>query len=132
MNHALDSSAMIAYLRLEPGATTVAQMLKDRGTCYAHTMNLLEVYYGFVRRDGERRALQAMSDLATAGVIEKRTMNRAFVYRVGKLKARGGIALPDCFCIALAQDIGGEVVTTDHNEFDPLVPLNIVPITFIR
>jgi predicted nucleic acid-binding protein len=44
----------------------------------------------------------------------------------------GRISLADCFCIVLAQELSGEVVTSDHHEFDPLVPLNLVPITFIR
>ena len=52
--------------------------------------------------------------------------------RVGGHKSRGGISLPDCFCIALAEELSAEVVTTDHGEFDRLVPLGIVPIKFIR
>ena len=59
-------------------------------------------------------------------------MNRRFWQRVGGLKARGRISLADCFCIVLAQELSGEVVTSDHHEFDPLVPLGIVPIRFIR
>ncbi len=132
MKHILDACAMIAFLRLEPGERVVAEMLKDKGSCYAHSMNLIEVYYDFIRKHSEPTARQALADLAAAGVIEKRTMNRKFIYRVGQLKARGRISLPDCFCISLAQDLGGEVITSDHHEFDPLVPLNIVPITFIR
>jgi predicted DNA-binding protein (UPF0278 family) len=59
-------------------------------------------------------------------------MGRRFLQRVGDHKARGRISLPDCFCIALAQELSAEVVTSDHGEFDPLVPLGIVPIKFIR
>ncbi len=59
-------------------------------------------------------------------------MNRDFAERVGQLKARGRISLADCFCIALAQTLSGQVVTTDHHEFDAIVPLGIVPIYFIR
>ena len=124
---------MIAYLRGETGGTMVDGFLKapaDR--CYAHTINLLEVYYGFVRHHGEPTARQALRDLKTAGLIERRTMSQSFTRRVGQLKARGRISLADCFCIVLAQDISGQVVTSDHHEFDPLIPLGIVPICFIR
>lgn len=62
----------------------------------------------------------------------RRDMSQPFWKRAGRLKARGGISIPDCFCIVLAQQVGGEVVTSDHHEFDPLVPLGIVPILFIR
>jgi PIN domain nuclease of toxin-antitoxin system len=133
MNHALDACAMIAYLRGEAGGTVVDGFLNTTGDrCYAHTLNLLEVYYDFIRKHNEPIARQALADLATAGVIERRTMSRAFTRRVGQLKARGRISLADCFCIVLAQDISGQVVTSDHHEFDPLVSLGIVSITFIR
>ena len=45
MNHAFDACAMIAYLRGEPGGAVVDGFLNtpaDR--CYAHTINLLEMY----------------------------------------------------------------------------------------
>jgi hypothetical protein len=133
MNHALDACAMIAYLRGEPGGTVVEGFLNaptDR--CYAHTINLLEVYYDFIRKHSEPIARQALKDLTTAGVIERRSMSKRFVLRVGQLKARGRISIADCFCIVLAQDLSGQVATSDHHEFDALVPLGIVPILFIR
>ena len=34
--------------------------------------------------------------------------------------------------IALAKQLAGEVVTSDHHEFDALVPLGLCPIRFIR
>jgi len=124
---------MIAYLRGEPGGSVVNVLLDaPADTCYAHTINLLEVYYDFIRKHNEPVAWQALQDLATAGVIERRTLTQKFARRVGQLKARGRISLADCFCIVLAQDIGGQVVTSDHGEFDAIVPLDIVPIKFIR
>ena len=133
MNHALDACAMIAYLRGEPGGTVVDGFLNNPADkCYAHTINLLEVYYDFIRKHNEPIARQALADLAAVGVSERRTMSKPFVLRVGQLKARGRISLADCFCIALAQDLSGQVVTSDHHEFDPLLPLAIVPIHFIR
>jgi len=101
-------------------------------TCYAHTINLLEVYYDFIRKYNEPVARQALADLAAAGVIERRDMDTSFVLRVGQLKAEGRISLADCFCIVLAQEISAQVVTSDHHEFDPLVPPGIVRIHFIR
>ena len=133
MNHALDACAMIAYLRGETGGAVIDGFLNaPTDLCYAHTVNLLEVYYDFIRRHDEPTARQALQDLATAGVIERRTLNKPFVRRVGQLKARGRISLADCFCVVLAQKVSGQVVTSDHHEFGPLVPLGIVPIMFIR
>ena len=73
MKYALDACAMIAYLRGESGSADVAALLTDPGsTCYAHTINLLEVYYDFIRRYDERAARLALATLAADGVVERR------------------------------------------------------------
>ncbi len=124
---------MVAYLSGEPGAIVVDNLLNDpNAVCYAHSLNLCEVFYDAIRRTTVAQAHQTIIDLRGAGVIERRDLSRAFWQRVGAHKARGRISLPDCFCISLAQELAGEVVTSDHGEFDPLVPLAIVPINFIR
>jgi PIN domain nuclease of toxin-antitoxin system len=131
--YVFDASAMIAYLSGEPGAKVVDVLLTDPDAkCFAHSLNLCEVFYDAIRRTDARCARQTIRDLRAAGVIERRDLSRPFWQRVGSHKVRGRISLPDCFCITLAQALSGEVVTSDHHEFDPLVSLNIVPITFIR
>jgi PIN domain nuclease of toxin-antitoxin system len=133
VNYALDACAMIAYLRGELGGTVVDGFLNSpTDTCYAHSINLLEVYYDFIRKHDEPTARQALGDLRAVGVITRRDMNQPYLHQVGQLKARGRISLADCFCIVLAQTLSGQVVTSDHHEFDPLVPLGIVTIHFIR
>jgi len=133
VNHVLDACAMLAYLKGEPGAEVVATLLADpEGACYAHAVNLCEVYYDFLRQSDERTAREAVSDLLADGVVERRDLSRGFWERVGTHKARGRISLADCFCIALAQHLSAALVTTDHKEFDPLVSRGICPIHFIR
>ncbi len=129
----LDASAMVAYANGEPGGDVVDALLRDPDVfCYAHAINRCEVFYGALRATDERTARQLISDLYADGVVERRYLSRRFWSRVGRLKSRGGISLADCFCVALAQQLGGQVVTADHREFDPLVPLGICPILFIR
>jgi hypothetical protein len=124
---------MVAYLEGEPGGAVVAALLADpNAVCYAHSINLCEVFYQAIRRSGLPSAHAAMASLWADGVIERRDMSRLFWQRAGQHKARGRISLPDCLCISLAQELGGEVVTSDHHEFDPLVPLGITHINFIR
>ena len=132
--HVLDASAMVAYLAGESGAIVVDDLLNNpEALCYAHSINLGEVYYDCLRTTGDRRgARKTIIDLFAAGVIERREMSRRFWMRVGGLKARGRISLADCFCIGLAKQLSCEVVSSDHHELDPLVPLGIVPIRFIR
>ncbi|MDQ2731918.1 MAG: PIN domain-containing protein [Armatimonadota bacterium] len=131
--HVLDASAMVAYLRCEPGSTVVRDLLAEpTALCYAHSINLCEVYYQSVRQSNPTTAAATIASLYADSVIERRDISRRFWQRVGQHKSRGRISLADCFCISLAQELAGEVVTSDHGEFDPLVPLNIVPINFIR
>jgi PIN domain nuclease of toxin-antitoxin system len=133
VNHILDACAMIAYLRGEPGGSLVEGFLQDQvSACYSHSINLCEVYYALIRNSDEPTARQAIDDLLAAGVLERTDMDRGFWSRAGEHKARGNISLPDCFCLALAQELSGQVVTSDHGEFDAIVPLGLCPIFFIR
>ena len=131
--HVLDASAMVAYITAELGGSVVRSLLLDSRTiCYAHSVNLCEVYYDIIRRGDANSAKEAVESLFADGVIERQDMSRQFWQKVGKLKSRGRISIADCFAIAFAQELSGEVVTANHHEFDPLVPLGIVPIQFIR
>jgi PIN domain nuclease of toxin-antitoxin system len=131
--HVLDASALVAYIGGEPGGAVVASLLSDPSAlCYAHSVNLCEVYYDSLRAAGPASARRVIATLFADGVVERRDMNRRFWQRVGALKARGRISLADCFCIALAQELQAEVVTSDRREFGPIVSLGIVPVRFIR
>lgn len=124
---------MVAYLRGEPGGNIVAGLLVDPDvTCYAHAMNLLEVYYETSRARGTLQARAAIDTLLADGVIVRRDFSRAFWEQIGELKARGRISIADCFCLMLARELGGEVYTSDRHEFTALIPLGICPINFIR
>src|SRR5438105_11436 len=117
-----DACALIAYLRGEPGDIVVEGYLLDPNTtCYAHAINICEVYYAFIRTDGVSVARSAIRDLQADGVIIRKDLNRAFWRDVGELKANGSISLADCCCLALSRKLGGTVLTSDHHEFDPLV-----------
>lgn len=134
MDHVLDACAMIAYLRGEPGADVVADLLSNpEHTCHAHAINLCEVFYDFVRASDLRTARSALGDLSRVGVRSRRDMGRRFWQRVGLLKGTiRRVSLADCFAIALAESLRAPVVTSDHGEFDPLVTRNVCRVVFIR
>lgn len=133
MNYALDASALIAYLNGETGGLVVRGLLQRRDArCYAHAVNLCEVYYGYIRDSCEATATNALATLHADGVLPRQDMSPEFWMDVGRIKARGGIALGDCFCVALARLIGGEAVTSDRAEFGPLVPDGVARVLFIR
>jgi PIN domain nuclease of toxin-antitoxin system len=50
LGKALDASAMLALARNEPGADVVmAALLDPTELCYAHSVNLCEVFYTLAR-----------------------------------------------------------------------------------
>lgn len=134
MNRVIDACAMIAFLRDEPGAEFLEAILThpaDR--CFAHAVNLCEVYYDFLRTTDVRTARSAIADLGRAGIHTRRDMSQKFWQRVGWLKGTiRKISLADCFAVALSERLLGDVVTSDHREFDPLVAAKSARVTFIR
>ena len=132
MSCVLDACALIAFLRDEPGAEVVEQRLLD-GNCFAHAVNLCEVYYDCIRVDGEQRAGALISDLLEIGLIYRADMDEAYWKDVGGLKAHiARISLADCFAISLARRLGLPVLTSDHHEFDNILAQGVCAVAFIR
>jgi hypothetical protein len=73
-----------------------------------------------------------VQDLYAVRVLPREDMDQPFWQDVGRLKASGRISLADCFGIALARRVGGELVSSDHHELDPFLPLGLCRVLFIR
>lgn len=134
MNYVLDASAMIAFLRGEPGADSVFESLLDpESRCYAHALNLCEVFYDFERAAGPHEAVEAISDLTKMGVIEEANLDRTVWQAAGSLKARlRRVSLADCFAIELSERLQATILTADHHEFDVLTEQPTFRVRFIR
>ena len=123
----------MAFLNNEPGVDVVEDVLTEPGsTCYAHVYNLCEIYYLYYRRGGAAVAESATQDLLAVGIAPRDDIDTVFWKAAGAFKGQHALSLSDAFCLALAQRLGAQLVTTDHAEFDPLVPLGYCPIRFIR
>jgi PIN domain nuclease of toxin-antitoxin system len=139
MPSVLDASAMLALARSEPGADLVlAALSTSENPCLAHYVNLCEVFYTTARREGEDEAGELIQLLTgTLGVVPYQNPEAEFYWEVGRLRAlatseRLALSLADCFCIATARALSGELLTCDHAEFDPVVGLGLCTVTFIR
>ena len=130
----MDACAIIALLTGETGNNLVARLLAAPGNlCLIHAVNLCEVYYDAVRRTDIVTARQDIAALLAGGLVLRTDLDTAFWQSVGELKTNPGkLSLADCFALALAQQENGTLVTSDHHEFDPIVPLNLCSILFIR
>ena len=129
----LDASAMLAFLRGEPGCEHVlASLLNDEAHCVAHAINACEVYYDILRSDGESAADAALSKLEESGVEIRSDMDAGFWKGVARRKANGRISLADCCGLTLTEVMDGEFHSADHHELDVLVAAGEERIVFIR
>ena len=106
----------------------------------AHGVNVCEVLYRALADADEKTAQEAVDQLVADGLKIDHTSDEALWRQVARLKTERvllgadgyGPPLADCFFIAFAQRIGGEIVTSDHTDFDSVQQNGICPVTFIR
>jgi ribonuclease VapC len=114
----LDASALLAYLRGEPGAEAVVEALGDGAVI--STVNLAEV----LSRAADRGAdpAQRAKDLAERGLLGAAITLEPFteadaieVARLRPLTRSAGLSLGDRACLALARRLGVRALTADSS-----------------
>lgn len=130
----MDANSLLASIRNEPGGNVAEARLADPNQdCVAHSVNLCEIFYDAMRVTDLPTAQLTIADLFALGLTERNDLDTSFWQLVGQLKVSPGkVSLADCFALALAIRTGGTLVTSDHHEFDKVVPLALCPILFIR
>lgn len=112
----LDSYALLALLRDEPGAETVADLLERAGqqnrSVHMTEVNYAEVQYTIRRKDGETVWASIAGELLAAP-IEFHPADRRLADVAAGFKARFKISLADAFAAALAKERKAELVTGD-------------------
>jgi predicted nucleic acid-binding protein len=119
--HCLDACAVIAYLRQEPGAEILKELIEQPSTFLTmHVCNLGEVYYDFFRDDGIEAAQTAWANTLILPLELRRDADDLFIQRVGVIKVTERVSFADAFALALSERLNLPLVTTDHHEFDPI------------
>jgi predicted nucleic acid-binding protein len=118
----LDSFALIAYFRDEPGAETMENLLVSAGKkdnpLLMTDVNHAEVKYCILKKDGAEawgKAAKVLEGLP----IDFHSTTRALADEAADFKARYKLSLADAFAAALAKERKAELVTGDL-EFKPL------------
>lgn len=112
----LDSFALLAFFQGEAGGPRVRQLLEQAGRGEAHlyitTVNLGEVAYRTERQYGLERAQEVLARIEEyrLAVVD---VDRELALATAHLKARHRMAYADCLAAALAQHLGGTLVTGD-------------------
>ena len=112
----LDSFALLALLRDEPGGAAVAQLL-ERASQRDQPLQMTEVNYAEVqyiirRKDGDAAWAMIAHELK-ATPIEFHPTTRRLADLAAEFKARHRLSLADAFAAALAKDKKSELVTGD-------------------
>jgi ribonuclease VapC len=112
----LDASALLAYLREEPGADVVAEAIA--GGVVISTVNLAEVFSRSADRGADPVKLAAK--LTQSGLLDGAITVEPFtaadaidVARLRPLTRDAGLSLGDRACLALARRLGAPVLTAD-------------------
>jgi ribonuclease VapC len=112
----LDSYALLAFLRGEPGEEKVAALLERAGErdqpLHMTEANYAEVKYMTVRKDGAARWAEIARELP-ALPIEFHPIDRDLADLAADFKARHKLSLADAFAAALAKEQKVELVTGD-------------------
>lgn len=129
----LDACALIAFLNAEDGGEKVRDLIEDEDNrIYVHMVNLCEVYYGYYKADGIKKAEKVLEDLGQLPIEHIDDISLGFIKMVGKYKASHRVSLADAFVLALSEKMKGKVVTTDHKEFDPIDEAKLIKFYWVR
>lgn len=114
--HVLDSYALVAYFRDEPGAEQVEALLAkaaqiDRPV-HMTEVNYAEVKYILIRKNGSE-AWKAASRILEGLPIEFHPADRALADLAAEFKARLKLSLADAFAASLAKRLKAELATHD-------------------
>jgi ribonuclease VapC len=112
----LDSYAILSLLQNEPGADKVSELLekasKGEEKLYMNWINVGEVYYQIIRREGKKMADETLTELQLLPITFV-SVTDELVLSAAAEKAKYPIAFSDCFVIATAKEKRAVIVTGD-------------------
>lgn len=106
----LDAWALVAYLRDEPSAARVEEMI-ETAEAVASSINLGEALYSLGRSLGEDRAIELVEGLRRLIATERPDWE--LVVAASRLKARHPLSYADGFAVATAQRHEAQLYTGD-------------------
>ena len=134
--YVFDSCALIAFFNEEDGADVVDSLLDEAslGHCVIlmNKYNLLEVYYGYFRDNGEAFAESILSIVENSNIQICDVLTNTLLRQAGRFKATHKMSLADAVALAQAFDGQAVLVTADHHELDVVKAGGEVEFLWIR
>lgn len=118
----LDACSLIAFFNDEEGAGKVENLLRmaeeKKVKLYMNKLNILEIYYGVYRDDGEKVAEETFHKILGLPILIVDNLTDRQLRESGRLKANYSISLADAIAVGEAIIRNAKLVTADHHEFD--------------
>jgi len=125
--YVFDSYALLAFLKNEPGAAfvqdVIARISKGRAKGYVSAVNVAELFYILSRRKSEEEAMTFLRSLSS-WKIQTVAADEELAVLAGRVKAGHSVSLADAFCVAVAQ-LKGAIVITGDPEFKSIKDIEI-------
>lgn len=122
-NFVLDSYAMLAYFRNEPGGEKIEQILNEaaegKHNLFMTCINAGEVYYTAYRKDGSDKAVLVWKVMQQFPITIAE-VDSAFTLKAANIKARHKLSFADAFAASLTISKKATLLTGDY-EFNSLV-----------
>ncbi len=135
-SYVLDACALIAFLGNEKGGDKVENLFRENieNECQIiiNKINLLEVYYDTLRKEGIVKAENLLEIVYELPVTVNQIIYDDLFYEAGRLKATYKLSLADSIAFAEAIVRKADFVTADHHEFDAIEKTENVQIIWIR
>ena len=134
--YVFDACALIAFFNDEPGADVVEKLLTDatHGKCdiVMNKYNLLEVYYGYLKANGEEFAENILSIVENSCIHVYDVLTDVLFRCAATFKASYRMSLADAMALAQASVEPAILVTADHHEMDALCESSTIEFLWIR
>jgi len=122
--YVLDACALVAFFNDEPGADMVESLFLEasHGKCVIimNKYNLLEVYYGYLRANGEDFAENMLDIVESSGIRICDVLTDVLFRQASKFKTSYKVSLADSMALAQAVVEQAVLVTSDHHEMDAI------------
>ncbi|GMO13088.1 MAG: hypothetical protein Ta2A_23590 [Treponemataceae bacterium] len=125
MNYVLDACSLIAFIDIEDGHKIVKKLF-DRAEAgevmlYMSIVNLIEVFYHFIRVDGIEVASKIIVAVSKTPLTVVDRISQPVYQEAARLKAvYKRISIADVIGLATAKNLSATFVTGDHHEMDKL------------
>ena len=115
---------MLAFLNGEDGADAVRDLLlqaeKKEITLYMSSIQLIEVYYDRIYIHGIEYADSLLEKLYISPITILHEISRDIIREAGRLKTSHSISFADSIACATASCLQIPLVTSDHDEMEPV------------